>query len=254
LLKVTGQTENFYQEILILSKQFVIPNILNGSLDCNPFYFIDNPNFDIEVNWLVYKEIIDFIIHNAHADNVKHISSKISYCAYLPNPNVGKRLFLYFIEKEVYKKDAWKEAFINLAAAIYSRDTRFVEKVIRDKQLDDKLINEWMLLNYSYKDSAEVRVARSYQTNWNDFLVNGLVSNQRLKFHIIRDLLGGFSQSNSVEEFSKEFRRFVLQTLKTFLLGDFDFQKELTIEEIMEVAETKKTSTGVVNIFNKNIQ
>lgn len=254
ILKIPNQKEAFYKEGLNLAKQFIIPDILGGKIKSNIFYFLDNKTVDVETNWHLYKEVVDFVLTKAETGYIKGVEEKISYCAYLPDLRIGMRLFSYFIDTGLYKRQQWKNSFIKLASALYSRNSILVKKTLAEYKIETGYFNEWMLLNSTEKESSEIREARSYQTNWNDFLIYGLIKNRRLKLHIIRDLIGGLTQSNSVEDFSKEFRRFILQTLKTLILGETHLNRTLTVEEIVDLTESKRQAKGKIHIISEKIK
>ena len=65
----------------------------------------------------------------------------------------------------------------------------------------------------------QLRGAVSYHTGSNEFLVSGLSSITKLRY-CIKILSGGLVQSTSVEEYGREFRRFVIETARGFLSDD----------------------------------
>ncbi len=89
-------------------------------------------------------------------------------------------------------------------------------------------------------------------TTPNRFIAKGLSSVVSLRYFLVKILLCGAVQTNTVEEYAEEFRRFVVETVKA-LLGDVRDEGQyryLDVEEALAQTESqRRLGQGVTWVY-----
>lgn len=233
LLKLNDYNDEQLKKLIKISTQVIIPLKFKQHADVNIFYFLDNVSLNINSNMDYYTEILDQVLtEELVTNNYEEIRMDAIQTCFLSNIQIGKFLSIYIINSKLVKLQNGKMLLIDILGALYYRDKDFVSEMIKLCETNKNLkISEWDIINNIETPHDKIRDARSYQTNWNQLLLRGIINDKRLRYYIIKDLIGGLTQSNSVEDFSKEFRRFIIEIAKGYLndieITNIDLTKEM---------------------------
>jgi hypothetical protein len=246
LLKVNKLSPENSKELISLFKDKIIPLKFKEYPKINTFFFLDNSSLPLIENRKYYYEILDNLLSTKlFKNNYEALKTDAIQTCFLSNIEIGKFLAQYFIDSNIFKTSNGKQLVINILGALYFRDKIFVTEFLKLIESSQNIyISEWDIINNIETCHEKIRDARSYQTNWNQLLIQAFVNDKKLRFYIIKDLLGGLTQSNCVEDFSKEFRRFIIEVAKGYLFDEYPCDIILTEEIAFNSTESKYKKNG----------
>jgi hypothetical protein len=168
----------------------------------------------------------------------------LSLSCFYPNALLGEKVTDFVLSR--YDENGAAGVVVDtVVAGLAARSPALAEAVIaRHGRFDAGLLDRARLLV-----TPELLARRdqiSYQAGWNGVILRGMTELPRVRYYLIRDLLGGLVQSNSVPEFAREFRRFVINAARDFLLQDGPDDLRLNVAEALAAAETSPRSPGDV--------
>ncbi|MEI7474783.1 MAG: hypothetical protein WCK67_08385 [bacterium] len=239
LLKTRNQNPEFYLHVLSISKNIISPLIVKGELNFNPFYFLDNTFFADNPNEEIFSEITTEFFKIDSQEIIKEITPKITYISFLDNKKPSRYIAAKIFELNLFKNSLWKESLVIFLASCFDNDREFILNLL-SKSKNSFSINEWQLVNKSNSAILSLHFPRSYQSEWNEFIVSGFIENRKIKYFLIKDLIGGLIQSNSVPDFSKEFRKFIIELTKSFYDESKIYNNSLSIDEVYKGTISKK--------------
>ena len=242
LLKINNQTPEFYLDILNTSKKIINPLIIEGQLDFNPFYYLDNSFFDNNPDEGIFSEITNQFFVIKSPEIIKRITPKLNYISFLENKKPSRYVAGKIFELNILNNEIWRDSLLTFLASCFENDRDYILTLL-SKSKNSLVINEWQLINKTNPSILSLHFPRSYQIKWNEFIINGFIENKRIRYYLIRDLIGGLIQSNSVEDFSKEFRKFIVELTKSYYEESNVFIKSLSIEEVYSNTISKKDVT-----------
>lgn len=242
LLKTKNQTPEFYLHILSLSKKYVNPLIISGQLNFNPFYYLDNTFFETNSDEGIFSEMTNQFFTINSQEVINNITPKLAYISFLDNKIPSRYIATKIFELNMLDNKNWKECSLVFLATCFENDKGFIQSLL-SKSNRSTSVNEWQLVNKTNKSILSLHFPRSYQIKWNEFIINGFIENRRIKYFLIHDLIGGLIQSNSVSEFSLEFRKFIIELTKSYYNESTIYNNSLSIEEVYQNTISKKDNS-----------
>jgi DNA-binding transcriptional regulator YhcF (GntR family) len=250
LLKTKGQNSAFYHHILEHVRKIINPLIKEGTIDFNPFFYLDNDFFNKNSNEPIYNQLVSQFFSISSKSVLDNILPKLNYISFLENKLPSRYIAKKFIDSDHLNNDSWNQSLMTFLATCYENDKEFITSLIG--QLGAKLkINEWQLINKANKNISSLNLPRSYQSKWNEFIVNGIIHNKRIRYFLIKDLIGGLIQSNTVPNFSKEFRKFIIELTKSYFEENIVYFDDLNEHKIFFSTISKKDSSKT-ELYIKN--
>jgi hypothetical protein len=245
LLKTKGMGDENYKELISVIKEIIIPLKFHGNLYINIFGFMDNAGLDIIENSNYYSKILDDILtKDLITTKYNEIKKDAINTCFLSSLHIGEFIAKYIIDSRLYHSENGSRLLIDLLGAIYYRNKEFVLDFIKVCNNMNISISEWKVINNIDISYENIRDARSYQTNWNQLIIQGFINDKKLRYYLIKDLIGGLTQSNSVEEFSKEFRRFIIEVTKGYIFEPSDKNLFLKNDIALKSTESKRIING----------
>jgi hypothetical protein len=194
------------------------------------------------------RRIVDLIVNSTGSRSdpqlVDKVATAFAHCWFYPSPALGESLTEYLIERNTLSDQKWRFATLRVMAGMLARSPAALERFIERHTLPPEIVNE--IRDALTPQLLRLRGEVSYQTSWNVFLVHGLNHVTKLRYFLIKILFGGIVQSNSVEEYSREFRRLVLETARAYLYSEAEprHYDTLTVEEALRETESKRVIAG----------
>jgi hypothetical protein len=178
-------------------------------------------SFDPERHWQQGQEILDLVLtgldQRAEESQLRRLGEHFAGVSFLPNAEVGRRLNRLLLDRKLLSKPKWRDCVLHALAGLCARRGEWFEELAEEFRLSAEEKAE--VTSRAARDLHQAAHEMVYQAGWNRFLAYGLSSKGPLRYFLVRNLLGGLVQSNSVEEFSREFRRFVFETAAYYLTG-----------------------------------
>jgi len=168
------------------------------------------------------------------------VAQVLSFSCFYPNVVLGERVTEFAFER--YRGSA-SVVLETVLASLVARSPAVAEAVVaRQDHVDPDLLDRARRLVTAELLSRRDQI--SYQAGWNGVILRGMTELPRVRYYLVRDLLGGLIQSNSVPEFAKEFRRFVVNSARDFLLQDGPHELIIDIESALGATESKRGPVG----------
>jgi len=178
-------------------------------------------SFDPERHWQQGQEILDLVLtgldQRAEESQLRRLGEHFAGVSFLPNAEVGRRLNRLLLDRKLLSNPKWRDCVLHALAGLCARRGEWFEELAEEFRLSAEEKAE--VTSRAARDLHQAAHEMVYQAGWNRFLAYGLSSKGPLRYFLVRNLLGGLVQSNSVEEFSREFRRFVFETAAYYLTG-----------------------------------
>lgn len=239
LLKTKNQNISFYNHVLSKVKKHANQLIVDGIIDFSPFFYLDNDYFKSNMEEPIFNELVAQFFNISSTKTLNKILPKLNYIAFLESKQASRFIVEKIFNLNKLNDDTWNKTLITFLAICYETDKEFMSSLIK-RSSNSIDINEWQLINNVNQDILSLHLPRSYQSKWNEFIVNGLIYNKRIKYFLIRDLIGGLTQSNSVEDFSKEFRKFIVELTKSYFNDEVIYFDDLKQDEVFSFTVSEK--------------
>jgi hypothetical protein len=148
------------------------------------------------------------------------------------------------IERKFFDNPLWRACALKVLAGMLARSPKILNDLLIKEGIDTAILNEVRpLMN---ERMLEMKYVKSYQCSWDEFLIAGISSLIKLRYFLIKYVFAGLIQSNSVEEFAKAFRRFVIETARGFLNdhNNDTYSLEISLQQALDETESKRIPGG----------
>lgn len=134
----------------------------------------------------------------------------------------------------------WRECTLRVMAGVLARRPSALDDLLDQRDLDSSLLREARA--YLTPDTLVLRDQILKQALWNRLIAVALASHTKLRCLLIKILIGGFVQSNSVEEYAREFRRFVVELAAAYFPESHDdaVYARLDVQEALVETESQR--------------
>ena len=157
--------------------------------------------------------------------------------SFFPDINLGVQVAEDLIDRGCLDDPAWRELAYTVLAALHVRNPRVLRQVLERHGVGEVVLAE--IRRHIAPYITDARDEAMYQSGWNQFIAVGLRSDVRLRYFLVKILVGGLVQSNSVEEYAREFRRFVVETTRSYLMEPVVPASYSHLTEMEAFAETE---------------
>lgn len=158
-----------------------------------------------------------------------------------PEIELGTRLTEHLLDRQ----DVWtcggrRELLVQVCAAMYARAPRVLTELLTRHGAEQTMLSEVRekVDHELFRDRDE----RSYQLAWTRLFIGSLTTHPSVRYYVLKVLVAGLIQSNSVPEFACEFRRFIVEGMRAFLNEDGPLPRNLHFspEEALVATESQR--------------
>ena len=153
------------------------------------------------------------------------------------DPELGERLLVMMLDRGSLDNPLWRTCTLKVMAGLLARSPAMLERMLKDRGMDESVERE--ARRFVTETLIQTRDVHIAQVTQNRFLVRAVVSDARLRYLIVKILVGGLAQSNSVEDFVKEIRRFTVELVAAYLGDRNDDRKYRTLSVGEALAEAQ---------------
>lgn len=186
-------------------------------------------------------EIMRVISCSNDPERAAAFGDRLANSNFHPDPKVGRLVVKHLLAREDLHNPFWRPATLRVLAGMSARNPKVLHEYLGSEDQAGGVLDE--VRQHLDNDLLLRKDQVSYQMSWNWFFVSGWRSRQ-LSFYIVRDLLGGLIQSNSVEDFAKGYRRFFVEMAKGYLTDQKIDNTRLSVAEAMSLAESSRHDVG----------
>lgn len=166
---------------------------------------------------------------------VDAFGERLANANFHPNISVGTMVIDQMLRAGGLESPLWRDATLLVMGGMLARHPKTVDALLQRHDKDERVVVDarQRLSDQLVKRKDEV----NYQMAWNRFLATGCAST-KLRYYIIKVLVGGLVQSNCADDFVKEIRRFFVELARGYLTDQrltYDFLSE---EEALLSAQT----------------
>ena len=217
------------------------PAILVNHRNGNGFLHLAARNID--EFWGIAERILDDIRENLTnnkkpAEIAAFTKTLYEFCFH-PNIRIGLEIINYMLKKEMLDNNLWRDCTLSVMAAMHVRNPTALKETLNNHNVDDNVLNNIQ----TFVTAAIFKAKEEYGSiaAWEQFLIEGILNNIKLRYFLLKIAVGGLAQSNSVQEWSKEFRRCCVELVRAFLsednkVDDFKYN-HFTLEEAFKETE-----------------
>jgi len=234
---------NLIEKLLdVIHKKF-IPQIVNdfGKDEYAMTLFLSIGAIDFELHWkkceIILSDIINQLSDKNNLTYIDNFGEILIGCIFQSDIKLGIKICDYLLDKGLHENQFWRDFTYKILAGMLSRSPNILKSIL-NAHMEKDITNEIriFLTEGIIRDRSEI----SYQNSWNNFFILGLFSNKKLRYLLIKNFLSGLVQANCPKEFVREFRRLVVEGIKTFFSDDSDNKinyDKLTVEEGLSSTE-----------------
>jgi hypothetical protein len=203
---------------------------------------------DVAALWPFCESILDKVFRNlargGDPSAIARAGAGLVKASFFPDPTLGERVLSMMLDRGYLTAAAWRPCVLQAMAGLLARSPVMLERLLRDRGLGEQVERE--ARRFVTEDLIVARDVHLGQVHWNRFLAHVMASNAKLRCLIIKILVGGLAQSNSVEDYAREFRRFVVEVVAAYLGEDADEERyrTLAVEAALAEAESRRVVGG----------
>ncbi len=230
--------------------QRILPKAIEGEypfdraiLDC-----IGIATIDLGANWKIcepaIRHVFEQLSREADEATLSGLGDELARVSYFDDIHAGRNV-IELLLRENYLADArWHGCVMKILAGMQMRNPALLRSILEHHGEDDRTLKEVRLFaTDKLKDDCDKFF---YAVSWNRLICKAILDNTTLRYFLIKILMGGIAQSNSVIEYTREFRRFVIEIVRAYWGEEQDPHRfdRLTVEEAFSETLSKRRVGG----------
>ncbi|MBV8299854.1 MAG: hypothetical protein JO083_09965 [Candidatus Eremiobacteraeota bacterium] len=198
--------------------------------------------------WNEAEPIVVAVLEHVEAtepqERIDDFGHELAKAGFFPDLVVGRQMAELLLRRNMLRNPRWKVAVRRACAALGVRSPTALQQVFDEFGVAEE---ERRLVRAAVDDEVELQSSRFImQTSWNRLVAVALARITTVRYLLIADLIGGLIQSNSVPEYSREFRRFVIDAARVYLTDEGarrDYSR-ISVERAYAAAESARRAGG----------
>jgi serine/threonine protein kinase len=240
---LSGRTvELFVQRILPKSIQGEYP-FDRAVLDC-----IGIATIDLAGNWKICEPAIRRVFEqlSLEADEavISRLGDELAKVSYFDDILAGRNVIELLLRENYLNHPLWRGCVMKILAGMQMRNPALLRSTLEQHGEDDRTLKEVRLFaSDQLKDGCDKFF---YAVSWNRLICKAILDNTTLRYFLFKILIGGIAQSNSVTEYTHEFRRFVVEIVRAYWGEEQDPHRydRFTVEEAFAETLSKRRVGG----------
>jgi hypothetical protein len=175
---------------------------------------------DLEGQWPALERLIDDVLTHFRAGNdearATALGDDLLKACFFRRIEMGVKVIHLLIDRGCLEDPVWRTCTLKVMAGMLARDPARLRQALSAHPNGDAVIRE---ARGFMRDRVIIESDRFVgQVNWNRMIARVLVGYPKARYLIIKILVGGLAQANSVEEYAKDIRRFIVQSIASYFL------------------------------------
>jgi serine/threonine protein kinase len=230
--------------------QEIVPKVLEGRyasdraiLDC-----LGIAATDMAANWPICESAIRHVLDHwdQTADDAKlsALGNELAKVSYFDDINAGKNVIELLLAKNYLSDSRYRRCVMKVLAGMQMRNPGLLRSILERHGVENGTLQEVRM--YASDDLKDYCNKFFYMVSWNRLIAKAILSNTTLRYLLIKILMGGLAQSNSVLEYTREFRRFVIEIVRAYWGEAEDPARyaKLTVQEALSETLAKRRVGG----------
>jgi len=208
-------------------------------LDC-----IGIATIDLGANWKICEPAIRHVLEQAGRESdeaaLNRLGDELAKVNYFDDIHAGRNVIDLLLRANYLKDARWHRCVMKILAGMQMRNPALLRSTLEQHGGDDRTLKGVRLFaSDSLKDDCDKFF---YAVSWNRLICKAILNNTTLRYFLIKILMGGIAQSNSVTEYTREFRRFVIEIVRAYWGGEQHphLYDRLTAEEAFSETLSKR--------------
>lgn len=189
--------------------------------------------------------VLDYVGDNEPQEKIDEFGHELAKASFFPDPAVGMAVVGILLERKLLRRPKWRVAVRRACAGLGVRSPSALQQLFDEHGISE---DERRYVRAAVDDEVELQSRRFVvQTSWNRFVGVALAHIATVRYLLLADLIGGLIQSNDVPEYSREFRRFVVDAVRAYLTeeGAARDYSRLSVEGVYAATEaTRRPGEG----------
>ncbi len=230
--------------------QRILPKAIEGEypfdravLDC-----IGIATIDLAANWKICEPAIRHVFEQLGRDadeaTLSGLGNELARVSYFDDIHAGRNVIELLLRENYLNDRRWHGCVMKVLAGLQMRNPALLRSILEQHGEDDRTLKEVRLFaSDQLKDFCDKFF---YAVSWNRLICKAILDNTTLRYFLIKILMGGIAQSNSVTEYTREFRRFVIEIVRAYWGEEQDPHRydRLTVEEALSETLSKRRVGG----------
>ncbi len=236
--------------IVELFVQRILPKSIQGEypfdraiLDC-----IGIATIDLNANWSIcepaIRRVFEQLSRVADEATISGLGDELARVSYFDDILAGRNVIELLLRDEYLNDRRWHVCVMKILAGLQMRNPALLRSTLEQHGEDDRTLKEVRLFaSDRLKDSCDKFF---YAVSWNRLICKAILDNTTLRYFLFKILMAGIAQSNSVTEYTREFRRFVIEIVRAYWGEEHDPHRydRLTVEEAFAETLSKRRIGG----------
>ncbi len=200
--------------------QQIVPKVLEGKyafdraiLDC-----LGIAATDLAANWPIcepaIRHVLDHLDHTADDAKLSDLGNELAKVSYFDDINAGRNVIELLLTENYLNDSRWRHCVMKVLAGMQMRNGGLLRSILERHGIEDGILQEIRM--YASDDLKDYCNKFFYMVSWNRLIAKAILTNTTLRYLLIKILMGGLAQSNSVIEYTREFRRFVIEIVRAY--------------------------------------
>ncbi len=228
----------------------ILPKAIQGEypfdraiLDC-----IGIATIDLGANWKIcepaIRRVFEQLSREADEPTLSGLGDELARVSYFDDIHAGRNVIELLLQENYLNDPRWHGCVMKILAGMQMRNPALLRSILEQHGEGDRTLKEVRLFaSDELKDDCDKFF---YAVSWNRLICKAILDNTTLRYFLIKILMGGIAQSNSVIEYTREFRRFVIEIVRAYWGEEQDPHRydRLTVEEAFSETLSKRRVGG----------
>ncbi len=179
---------------------------------------------DFERQWPALELLIDDVLKHFREPKdeprATALGDDLLKASFFRRIEMGVKLIHMLMDRGCLEDPVWRTCTLKVMAGMLARDPARLRQALSAHPNGDAVTRE---ARGFMRDRVIIESDRFVgQVNWNRMIARVLIADPKARYLIIKILVGGLAQANSVEDCAKEIRRFIVTTIGAYFVESDD--------------------------------
>ena len=203
---------------------------------------------DLATNWQIcepaIRHVLDQVGDATDETTLSHLGDELAKVSYFDDIGTGRNVIDLLLRENYLNDPHWRPCVMTILAGMQMRNPSLLRSILERHGEDDRTLKEVRV--FASDELRDYCNKFFYMVSWNRLIAKAILDNATLRYFLIKILMGGLAQSNSVTEYTREFRRFVIEIVRAYWGESQDQERyyKLTVEEAFSETLVKRRVGG----------
>ena len=237
LVDISYMDPSLSRRTVELFVQRIVPRTIDGEYPFDRFILdcMGIASIDLAANWKICEPAIRHVLEQlsrvADAATLDRMGDELAQVSYFDDVHGGGNVIELLLRENYLKDPRWHGCVMKILAGMQMRNPALLRSILERHGEDDRTLKE--VRSFASDQLKDYCDKFFYAVSWNRLIAKAILDNSTLRYFLIKILIGGLAQSNSVTEYTREFRRFVIEIVRAYWGEAQDPRRyeRLTVEE-----------------------